>query len=98
MSMATEILTLRNNQMSSVEILLGAIDWQNAAQDDDHFLSRGYDVTVAADLVLLNVAVYAAEALSEPPKIRRTRSTLLPFRRKRHGSDAGQLRQRTLFA
>jgi len=98
MSIATEILTLRNNQMSSVEILLGAIDWRNAAQDAEHFLSRGYDVTVTADLVLLNVSVHAAEALSEPPKIRRTRRALLPFRRKRHDSDPGQLRQRRLFA
>lgn len=97
MSIATEILSLRHNQTSSVEIFLGALDWQKAAQDDEHILSRGYAVTEAADLVLLNVAVHAAEALSEPPKIRRTRRAVPSSRRNRRRFDPPQLHQRRLF-
>jgi len=98
MSIATEILNLRRNQSSSVEALLAAIDWQKAAQDSEHILSRRYAVIEAADIVLLNVAVHAAQALSEPPTVRKTRHTFLPFWRKRRRSDPGQFHQRRLFA
>ena len=98
MSVATEILSLRQNQSSSVETLLAAIEWEKAAQEEEHILSRRYAVREAADIVLLNVAVHAAEALSEPPVIRRTRRGLLPFWRKSHRSNPGELHQRRLFA
>jgi len=97
MSIATDILSLRQNQSGSVRTLISLLDWQKAAQDDVHILSRGFAVTEAADRVLLNVAVYAAEALSEPPTIRRTRHAVPSSRRKRH-FDPGQLHQRRLFA
>jgi hypothetical protein len=97
MSIASEILSLRKNQSSSMRTLLGSIEWQKAAQDDEHVLSRGYAVTEAADIVLLNVAVHAADALSEPPRIRRNRRAVLP-RRKSRRSNPGDLYQRRLFA
>ena len=97
MSVATEILSLRGDQSSSVERLIAAFDWQRAAQDDEHILSRGYAVTETADMVLLNVAVHAADALNEPTMIRRTRR-VLSSRRKSRRSDPSQLHQRMLFA
>ena len=60
MSIATEILSLRRDQSSSVAALIGAIEWENAAEDDIHTLARGYDVMRIADIVLLNVAAHAA--------------------------------------
>jgi hypothetical protein len=98
MSIATEILNLRQNQLSSVAALLAALDWQKSAQIDDHFLYRGHAVTEAGDRVLLNVAAHAADALNEPPTIRRTRRFVLPFRRKPRRTDPGELHQRRLFA
>lgn len=95
MSVATEILSLRQNQSSSVKTLLAAIEWEKAAQEEEHILSRGYAVREAADIVLLNVAVHAAEALSEPPVIRRTRRSLLSFWRKPRRANPGELHQRS---
>ena len=98
MSILIDILNLRHNQTSSVELFLAALDWQKAAQDDERILARGYAVTEAADMMLLNVAVHAAEALSEPATIRRTRRAQLQSRRKRRHYDPGELHQRRLFA
>jgi hypothetical protein len=84
MSIATDILGLRQKQSSSVRTLIAMLDWQKSAQDDGHILSRGFAVTEAADLVLLNVAVHVGEILSEPPAIRKTRRTAPSSWRKRH--------------
>lgn len=65
MSIGAEVLLLRRDQGSSVEGLLGAIDWQRAAAKDTkdpRYIARGHAVMEAADKVLLKVAVYAAEA------------------------------------
>jgi hypothetical protein len=98
MSVATEILSLRRDQSSSVSALLAAIEWECAAEEDIRILARGYDVMRMADLVLVNVAAHVADQLSEPTTIRRTRRTVPPSRRKRRGSDTPQLRQRSAFA
>ena len=98
MSVATEILRLRQNQSSSVETLLAAIEWEKAAREEEHILSRRYAVREAADIVLLNVAVHAAEAFSEPPVLRGTRRGLLSFWTKPRSSNSGKLHQRRLFA
>ena len=98
MSIATEILSLRRDQSSSVKRLLAALDWQKAARDDEHILSRGYAVYETADIVLLNVAAHAAEALTEPPTIHKTQRAVLSSRRKRRRPDSSQLHQRRLFA
>jgi len=85
MSITSEILSLRQNRSSSIETLLGLLEWQKTAYDDAHILARRFAVTEAADIVLLNVAVHAAEAMSEPPTVRRTRRALLSswFKRRR---------------
>jgi len=97
MSLATEILSLRREQSSSVERLLAALEWEKAAQDDEHVLSRGYAVLEAADMVLLNVAAHAADALREPPTIRRARRGHSASRRDRRRPETPHLHQRWLF-
>jgi hypothetical protein len=97
MSIATDILSLRRDQSSSVSALLAAIEWEVAAEEDIRILARGYDVMRMADAVLVNVAAHAADALIEPPTIRRTRRAgLLSWRKRR--SDPGEFHQRRLFA
>ena len=97
MSIATEILSLRQNQFSSVKTLLAALEWEKAARGDEHALSRGYAVREAADIVVLNVAVHAADASNEPPTICKTRRGVLS-RRKSRRFNQGDLHQRRLFA
>jgi hypothetical protein len=72
MSIATEILSLRRDRLSSVAALLAAMDWRNTAQHDDVFLKRDYAVLSAADIVLLNVAVHAIESQWEGDEVTRT--------------------------
>jgi hypothetical protein len=96
MSITSEILSLRRNQSSSVETLMAKIEWLEAAGTEAHILTRGFAVREAADLVLLNVATHAAEALNEPPAIPRTRRTVSSSRRKQRHSDPGRLHQRRL--
>jgi hypothetical protein len=99
LGIATEILSLRRNQTSSVETLLAALDWTRAASEEHFARARAFAAAEAADIVLLKVAVHAAEALNEPPRIRRNRRTALPSRRGRRRSDLGSsLQQRSLFA
>jgi hypothetical protein len=99
MSIGTEILSLRRDQNSSLSFLLGAIEWQSAAQNADIKLMRGHAVMQAADLVLLNTAVHALE-MQDEPHIRETRRAALPPHRKRRRADPGMLlqRQHRLFA
>ena len=97
MSISTDILNLRRNQSSSVSTLIAKIDWQKSAQNQDHKMSRGFAVMEAADDVLMNVAVHAAEAMNEPPAIHKTRRALSTSRRKLRHSDPGRLHQRRLY-
>ena len=93
-SIATEILSLRRDQTSSVSLLLGAIEWHRAATNDNFKLMRGHAVLQAIDLVLLNVAVHSLEAQEN------RRAKLTP-RRRRRCFDPGmiqQQRQHRLFA
>ena len=94
MSIATQILSLRRDQFSSVERLIAALEWERASPED--ILLRRYAVIEVADMVLLNVAAHAADGLSEPPVIRRTRR-FLRFWRKPRRSDPGELHQRRFF-
>jgi hypothetical protein len=98
MSIATEILSLRRDQSSSVSALLAAIEWECAAEEDIRILARGYDVMRLADVVLVNVAAHAGEQLSEPPTIGRTRRPVPSFRRTQRRSGTPQLHPRRLFA
>ena len=99
MSIAKEILSLRRDQTSSVSLLLGAIEWQRATQNDSMMLMRGHAVVQAVDLVLLNVAVHALETKDEP-YLPENRRMVTVARRRRRRSDLGVLlqRQQKLFA
>ena len=99
MSIATEILSLRRDQTSSVSLLLGAIEWQRASKNDSMMLMRGHAVGQAIDLVLLNVAVHAQETRDERHGPENRRVVPAPRRRRRR-SDPGILlqRQHKLFA
>lgn len=101
MSITTEILGLRREQNSTVDLLLGAIAWEKAARNPEHKRARHAAVLQFADLVLLNTAVHAGEASSETPNPTRSRIRRLievTSRRIHRRSDPGQLHQRRLFA
>jgi hypothetical protein len=93
MSVVTEILSLRQDQLSSVARLIASLEWQKSAEDKGHILYRGYAVNEAADLVLLNVAAHCAEPLREAPAIPEKRRSLLPSRRRSRRCEPPQLRQ-----
>jgi hypothetical protein len=97
-TIATEILRLRRDQLSSVSALLNAMEWECAAKSDLRLLARGHDVLRMADLVLLNVAAHAADASRDLPATPKTRRVTLSFFRKRPRPDPAQLHQRRLFA
>jgi hypothetical protein len=96
MSIGTEILSLRQDKFSSVAGLIGALERFSAS--NEHLEMRVYAVTECADLVLLNVAVHAMDALSELPTQASRRAAQLSRRRHpRHipGRHQGQI---TMFA
>ena len=99
MGIANEILRLRRNQASSVQALIGAVDWCRAG----YTTSREYAVREMADIVLLNVAAHAQiaaellkEAPTKPPS--KTRRSILPWRKSRHSDEGHLSHQRRLFA
>lgn len=101
MGIVTEILSLRRNKTSSVETLLGAIEWTYAAPIGTQSVARAYAAAEVADIVLLNVAVHAAEALNEQPTTRKARRAASPSRRRPRRFDPGRLSNQTqssLFA
>jgi hypothetical protein len=96
MSIGTEILSLRQDKFSSVAALIGALDRLSAS--NEHLEMRVYAVSECADLVLLNVAVHAMDALLESP-IQTSRRAVQSSRRRRSrhipGHHQGQI---TMFA
>jgi hypothetical protein len=92
MSIATEILSLRRDQSSSMTTLLALLDWQRSAPNRDFAETRWYAAQRAADLVLLNAAVHALEAQDHFP-IRGTRRIIRSLWGKRRRSDTPQLSQ-----
>src|SRR5262249_1441432 len=99
MSIATEILSLRHDQSSSVVTLLAALEWQHIAQSEHVAQMRRFATVQAADLVLLNVAIHALEA-QNALQVPATRRSIQSTRRSRHRSKTDPLsqRQRRLFA
>lgn len=91
MGIADEILCLRRNQTSSVTLLLGALEWVDAGSLGPRSVARAFAAAEAADIVLLNVAAHAAEAMNEPTTIPGARRATLPFRSKRRRHDSGPL-------
>jgi hypothetical protein len=103
MSIATEILSLRRDQSSSVATLIGPLDWQRSSPRPTYSYQQVYALTQAVDAVLLNVAAHAAEALNasdtpvnapQSPKAPEARRTIRSLFRRRRGSDAPKSRQR----
>jgi hypothetical protein len=80
MNLGTEILSFRQDKFSSVATLIGALERRHASKSQSAM--RDYAVTESADLVLLNVAVHAMEALALLP-IRQPRRASSVSRRKR---------------
>ena len=75
---------------------MAKIEWLKAAEEEAHISSREFGVREAADIVLLNVATHAAEAMNEPRVIHKTRRAVPSSRRKRR-FDPSQLHQRKLY-
>lgn len=92
MSIATEILNMRRNRESSVKALIGAIEWYEVSAT----LHRHWAMLEAIDLVLTNVAAYAADAMNEfPTKVQATRRRAgVPWWRRHRRYDSGQTHQR----
>jgi hypothetical protein len=98
MGIDSDILSLRNNHFSSVAELLAALE-QVYEAPVDKISARVFVASQIADLVLTNVAAHAAEALSEQPRIRKTRRVASSTRRKNRRFDRGPSpHQRILFA
>ena len=97
MGVATDILNLRHNQFSSVTTLIAALEQFHEASPEKH-LARQFLVSEAADIVLVNVAAHAAEAMVElhPTTVRTQRA--IPMRRKNRRFNSGpSTLQRPLF-
>jgi hypothetical protein len=98
MSIATEILKLRHDHTSSVSLLLGSIEWAQATKNHDIRVMRSHAIKQAADLVILNVAVYAQETPNEPRIRGNRRAASTPRRSRRRFDPDTLLHQRHLFA
>jgi len=97
MGIATDILNLRHNRLSSVTMLISALE---RFHDSPHekAINRLFQVDEAVDLVLTNVAAHAAEAMV--PQQPTTGGTLrvISMRRKNRSFRSGpSTLQRTLF-
>jgi hypothetical protein len=98
MSIATDILNLRHNKLSSVTILISALErFHDSPHERAH--SRLFQVDEAADLVLTNVAAHAAEALVSQQPTKGTTQRVISMRRKNRRLKTGpSTLQRQLFA
>jgi len=98
MSIAADILALREHHLSSVTELLAALD-QVYEAPVGKISARVFLAGAAADRVLTNVAAHAAEVMSDmnaTPVTRRASSS--PRRKNRRPIQAPGSRQRILFA
>lgn len=84
MSIATEMLSRRRDQLSSVERLIAALGWERATHE--HILLRRYAVKTGSGDGLAECAAPAADAPSEPTTIRGPRRFLQFLRKARRSS------------
>jgi hypothetical protein len=91
MSLGLEILSLRQDKFSSVAALIGALERRHSS--NYHTAMRDYAVSECADLVLLNVAVHAMDALDLVPTRSGRRASRLRRKNLRHvpGRHQGQI-------
>lgn len=99
MSIATEILSLRRERLSSVTMLLALLDREEEPMRLHQLASRHYASLEAADVLLTNVAAHAAEAMvSLQPTTGRTGRIVSIRRKGRHFKSGPSTLQRQLFA
>ena len=99
MSIATEILSLRRERMSSVTMLLALLHREREPAALHQLASRHYASLEAADTVLTNVAAHAAEAMMAMQPIPGRTGRIVSIRRKnRRFSPGPSTLQRALFA
>jgi len=98
MGIATDILNLRHNQLSSVTLLSSALERLQDAPHDKVAI-RLFQAAEAADLVLTNVAAYAAEAMVAPQPTKGTTQRVVSMRQRSRRFNSGpSTLQRQLFA
>jgi hypothetical protein len=98
MGIATDILNLRHNHLSSVTLLISALERFNNSPHE-RALNRLFQVDEAADLVLTNVAAHAAEALVAPQPTKGTTQRVVSMRQRSRRFNSGPSKlQRQLFA
>ena len=97
MGIATDVLNLRNNQLSSVTMLISALERFHDSPHD-RALNRLFQVDEAADMVLTNVAAHAADALVALRPIGGRTQRVLSMRRNRRFKTGPSTLQRQLFA
>jgi hypothetical protein len=97
MGIATDILNLRHDQLSSVKTLISALERLQDAHHDK-VASRLFQAVEAADLVLTNVAAHAAEALVAQRPTKGTTQRVMSMQRKNRRFKSGPSTQRQLFA
>jgi hypothetical protein len=98
MGIATEILNLRRNRFSSVEMLISTLERFHEASPENQF-RREFLVHEAADIALTNIAAHASEtiaALQATPT--RTQRAVSIRRRSRRFNSGPSTGQRALFA
>jgi len=93
MGIATNILNLRHNQLSSVTTLIAALERLQGAPHEK-IAARLFQAVEAADNVLTNVAAHAAEAMVTQGTLR----TISMRRKNRLFKSGPSTLQRTLFA
>ena len=98
MGIATNILNLRHNQLSSVTTLIAALERLHETPREK-IAARLLQVDEAADFVLTNVAAHAAEAMvAQQPTAARTQRALSIRRKNRRFNSGPSTLQRPLFA
>jgi hypothetical protein len=98
MGIATDILNLRHNQLSSVTTLLAALERLQGAPHEK-VPARLFQVVEAADLVLTNVAAHAAEVMvARQASTARIQEAVSMRRKNRRFNSGPSTLQRALFA
>ena len=97
MSIATEILSLRQNQLSSITTLISALE-RLADAPHEKKANRLFHAAEVADIALMNIAAHAGEAMAAfqptPGKAQRVTSMR---RRSRRINSGPSTQQRVLF-
>jgi len=98
MSIATEILSLRQNHLSSVTTLISALE-RLADAPHEKKANRLFQAAEVADIALTNIAAHAGEAMAAfQPTPGKTQRVTSMRRRSRRINSGPCTQQRVLFA